>query len=113
MRHKWTKKDNRTDTCEKCNCERRYYKGYKYRAGERHGMIHVNIPFCIGTEVITKKISWEIIGDKGVVSKVDTVGIITSVKGMKNHDNIHLYEVTYKGGKYYTDNLRMELTQKL
>ena len=30
-------------------------------------------------------------------------GTITSIKGMPNHDNIHLYEISNKHGKFYTN----------
>jgi ribosomal protein S14 len=50
-RHKWkltskqTEKKYRTDTCEVCGCERKYYKKYKYRLNKK---VTSKPPVCVG-----------------------------------------------------------------
>lgn len=65
----------------------------------------INSNFYLGQKVIAKGLGW---GGDGSIEyprhRIDVEGKITSIKGVSNdHNNIHKYEVSWDGGKMYTN----------
>ena len=60
-----------------------------------------------GQKVILHGIAWgTVINNHGhqAIGHVDTEGTITSIQGITpSHTNVHKYEITYDGGRFYTD----------
>ena len=60
--------------------------------------------FEIGQKVMILKIDW----DGNPIRLNDAEGEITSIKGIsENHNSIHKYEVTWRGGKFMNDGKRL------
>ena len=72
--------------------------------------ISTPINFVFGEKCIGIKLGWGGLGTpESPIRRIDVEGIITSVRGLPNHTNIHKYEFTWNGGRFYTDNSRKEL----
>lgn len=66
--------------------------------------------FKIGDKCIAVQLEWSGVGNiEYPLHRIDVEGIITSTKDTPGHSNIHKYEFTWEGGRFYTDNKRNEL----
>ena len=70
--------------------------------------------FSLGEKCYCLKLGWAGNGTPNApLKRVDVLGIISSIKGLESHNNIHKYEFKWDGGFYYTDNLKRELIPSL
>lgn len=66
--------------------------------------------FNLGDRCVAIKLGWGGIGTpQSPLHRINVKGEITSIKGLEGHNNVHKYEFTWKGGRFYTDNKWNEL----